>query len=84
MSGFSNNRARARVIRMKWSSLAIPVGALIFLLIDMIQGWRLDRPIRLVLIAAVVVGLIFHFSVRLILAKWFSGSFTDDQDPMRF
>jgi hypothetical protein len=84
MSNPSYNRARAHAIRIKWISLAIPFVALAFLVIDLIDGWALDHSIRLALIAALAFGLVIHFAARLALAKWFSGSFTDDQDPMRF
>ncbi len=84
MSGPSYNRARDSVIRVKWISLVALFMAAVFLVIDMANLWALDRPIRLALIAAAVFGVVIHFAARLALAKWFSGSFTDDQDPMRF
>jgi hypothetical protein len=82
--GPSYNRGRARAVRIKWISLAIPFVALVLLTIDLASGWSPDRAIRLALIAALAFGLVVHFAARLALAKWFSGSFTDDQDPMRF
>ncbi|KRA58294.1 hypothetical protein ASD89_05280 [Caulobacter sp. Root656] len=80
----SYNRARAHAVRIKWIVLAFPVASAILLAIDMSNGWVLDRSMRLALIAALALGLVVHFAMRLVLVKWFSGSFTDDQDPMRF
>ena len=84
MSSPSYNRARARAVRIKWIVLAFSIASAILLAIDMTNGWVLDRSIRLVLIAALALSLVAHFAMRLALVKWFSGSFTDDQDPMRF
>ena len=84
MSSPSYNRARASAVRIKWISLAVLVLALAFLAIDLASGWTLDRSIRPVLIAAVILGVVIHFAARLALTKWFSGSFSDNQDPMRF
>jgi len=80
----SHNRACAHAIRIKWIVLTFPIASAILLAIDMTKGWVLDRSIRLALIAALALGLVVHFAMRLVLVKWFSGSFTDDQDPMRF
>jgi hypothetical protein len=80
----SHNRARARAGRIKWISLGLTVVALIFLLIDVAQGGSFDRSIRWALIATSAFGFVLHCATRLMLAKWFLGSFTDDQDPMRF
>jgi hypothetical protein len=80
----SHNRARDSAIRIKWISLVAFFLAAVFLIIDMTNGWALDLSIRLALVAAMVFCAVIHFAARLALAKWFSGSFTDDQDPMRF
>jgi hypothetical protein len=84
VAGPSYNRGRSHAVRIKWVSLALTVVALIFFLIDMTHRWNFDRSIRLALIAISAFGLVIHCATRLALAKWFSGSFADDQDPMRF
>jgi hypothetical protein len=84
VAGPSYNRARGHAVRIKWVSLALAAMALIFLLIDMTHRWRFDHSIRLALIATSAFGFVIHCAARLTLAKWFSGPFTDDQDPMRF
>jgi hypothetical protein len=84
MGSPSYNRGRAHAVRIKWVSLALTVVTLILLLTDVAQGWSFDHSIRLALIATSAFGFVIHCATRLMLAKWFSGSFTDDQDPMRF
>ena len=83
-SGPSFDRARAHAVRIQWLALVISLVAVAFLIIDMANGWSFDHAVRLALIAVLVFGVAVHFAARLALAKWFSGSFTDDQDPMRF
>lgn len=84
MGGPSFNRARAHAVRIQWLALVISLVAVVFLIIDMTSGWSFDQGARLALIAVLVFGAVVHFAARLALAKWFSGFFTDDQDPMRF
>jgi hypothetical protein len=62
-------------------ALALIAGAL--LAFDLMGGRPFDPTVRLALVATLIVASIACAATRWALTAWFSGSFTDEQDPMR-
>lgn len=83
MSGFSSNRGRVHAVRCLRLALALALIAAALLGFDLASGGRFDPTVRLALVGTLIVSSIACVATRWALAAWFSGSFTDEQDPMR-
>lgn len=83
MGGFSSNRGRAHGLRVLWTTLALALIAAALLAFDLVSRGRFDPTVRVALVATLIVSSIACVATRWALAAWFSGTFTDEQDPLR-